>query len=211
MTISDRFDSAVSQCPLIAILRGVTPDTCVAVGEELLAAGFRIVEVPLNSPHPLDSIGRLARSFGTTAIIGAGTVLDPAQVDAVRGAGGELIVAPNCNAEVIAAAASRGLPIVPGIATPSEAFLALAKGASALKLFPAEAASPAVLKAMLAVLPQGTCVFPVGGVSSSNMEPWLAAGAAGFGIGSALYTPGRSPAEVGRVARLFVAALNTLR
>jgi 2-dehydro-3-deoxyphosphogalactonate aldolase len=200
------FDAALAHCPLIAILRGVTPDEVVAVGEALFDAGFRLIEVPLNSPGPLDSIARLAKAFAGRAVIGAGTVLRAEEVAAVQAAGGTMIVSPNTNSEVIAAASERALISLPGIATPSEAFAALAAGATALKLFPAEGAIPAVLKAIRAVLPAGVRVLPVGGIVADNMTPWLKAGAAGFGIGSALYSPGLGPDEIAARARTFIAA-----
>jgi 2-dehydro-3-deoxyphosphogalactonate aldolase len=200
------FDSALARCPLIAILRGVTPDEVVAVGTALFDAGFRLIEVPLNSPGPLDSIARLAKAFAGRAVIGAGTVLCAADVAAVQAAGGTMIVSPNTNIEVIAATSKCGLTSLPGIATPSEAFAALAAGATALKLFPAEGASPAVLKAIRAVLPAGVRVLPVGGITADNMTAWLKAGAAGFGIGSALYSPGLAPDEIAARARTFIAA-----
>ncbi|TAD84864.1 MAG: 2-dehydro-3-deoxy-6-phosphogalactonate aldolase [Sphingomonadales bacterium] len=201
------FEQAFAQCPLVAILRGITPEDAVAVGDALVEVGFRIIEVPLNSPDPLASINSLARHFaGTGVVIGAGTVLDRIRVAHVAEAGGSLIIAPSCNPEVIAEAAARNLVAVPGIATPTEAFTALAFGAAALKLFPAEAASPAVLKAMLAVLPVGTRILPVGGVTAEGMSAWQMAGAAGFGLGSALYRPGLSVAEVRANAARFIAA-----
>jgi len=201
------FDAAFAQLPLVAILRGVTPDEVEDIGEALIAAGFALIEVPMNSPDPLESIARLARRFAGRAVIGAGTVLSEDQVTAVRAAGGTMIVSPNANPQLINASASAGLISLPGIATPSEAFAALDAGATALKLFPAEAASPAALKAMRAVLPAATRVLPVGGISPDNMAPWIAAGAAGFGLGSALYRPGMPAAEVGRNAAAFVRAL----
>jgi 2-dehydro-3-deoxyphosphogalactonate aldolase len=205
--MTHEFEQAFAQCPLVAILRGITPDEAVAVGDALVGAGFRIIEVPLNSPDPLASIKSLARHFaGTGVVIGAGTVLDRVRVAHVAEAGGSLIIAPSCNPEVIAEAAARNLVAVPGIATPTEAFTALAFGAAALKLFPAEAASPAVLKAMLAVLPIGTRILPVGGVTAEGMSAWQMAGAAGFGLGSALYRPGLSVAEVRANAARFIAA-----
>lgn len=200
------FDSALARCPLIAILRGVTPSEVVAVGEVLFDAGFRLIEVPLNSPDPLDSIALLARAFAGRAVIGAGTVLRVPEVAAVQAAGGTMIVSPNTDIEVIAATSKGGLVSLPGVATPSEAFTALAAGATALKLFPAEGANPAVLKALRAVLPAGTRVLPVGGITADNMAPWLKAGAAGFGIGSALYTPGLAPEQIAVRARTFIAA-----
>lgn len=160
----------------------------------------------MNSPDPLDSIGRLARRLGGRAVIGAGTVLLAQVVDQVRDAGGKLIIAPNMNPAVIGRAAEHGLPALPGIATPTEAFAALDAGAAALKLFPAEGSSPAILKAMRAVLPKTTRVLPVGGVAADTMTPWIAAGANGFGLGSALYKPGQTAREVGTAARMFVKA-----
>jgi 2-dehydro-3-deoxyphosphogalactonate aldolase len=206
MSSLPEFDAALARCPLIAILRGVTPGEVVAVGEALFDAGFRLIEVPLNSPEPLESIARLAKAFAKRAVIGAGTVLDTAGVTAVRTAGGTMIISPNANIEVIAATKKSGMVSLPGFATASEAFAALEAGATALKLFPAEGASPAVLKAIRAVLPAGVRVLPVGGITPASMGPWLDAGAAGFGIGSALYAPGVAPDEVARRARAFIAA-----
>lgn len=207
MTHRDRFDRAFARCPLIAILRGVRPDEVEPIGEALIAAGFTIIEVPLNSPDPLESIARLARRFAGQAVIGAGTVLRVGDVDAVSDAGGTLIIAPNADTRVIAAAVERGCVALPGIATPTEAFSALEAGAAALKLFPAEAASPAVLKAMRAVLPGGTRVLPVGGIVPPALAEWRQAGAAGFGLGSALYAPGMAADEVERRAGGFIQAL----
>lgn len=207
MTHIAAFDAAFARCPLIAILRGVKPGEVEAIGEALVDAGFALIEVPLNSPDPLDSIGRLANRLKGRAVIGAGTVLTTADVAAVADAGGTMIISPNTNVDVIAASASAGLVSLPGFATPSEAFAALGAGATALKLFPAEAASPAVLKAFGAVVPPGTRLLPVGGIAPETMAPWLAAGAAGFGLGSALYRPGLSANEVGDRARAFIAAL----
>ena len=207
MSSNPEFEAAFARCPLIAILRGVKPGEVVAVGEALFDAGFRLIEVPLNSPDPLESIARLAKAFANRAVIGAGTVLRAAEVTAVRTAGGTLIVSPNTNVEVIAATTKAGLVSLPGCATASEAFAALDAGATALKLFPAEGASPAVLKAMRAVLPRGVRLLPVGGITPGNMAPWREAGAAGFGIGSALYSPGVGLDEIARRARTFVDAL----
>lgn len=207
MTHVAAFDAAFARCPLIAILRGVKPDEVEAIGEALVEAGFTLIEVPLNSPDPLDSIGRLAARLKGRAVVGAGTVLTTADVGAVADVGGMMIISPNTNLDVVAAAAGAGLVSLPGFATPSEAFAALAAGATALKLFPAEAASPAVLKAMRAVVPAGTRLLPVGGIAPDSMAPWLAAGAAGFGLGSALYRPGMGASEVGDRARAFVATL----
>jgi len=201
------FDTAFARCPLVAILRGVKPDEVEDIGEALVSAGFTLIEVPMNSPDPLDSIARLAKRFEGRAVIGAGTVLREAQVAEVEAAGGTMIISPNANLKVIAASAARGLVSLPGIFTMSEAFAALDTGATALKLFPAEAASPNVLKAMRAVLPKDARVLPVGGIAPDTMAPWRAAGAPGFGLGSALYKPGMTAAEVGANARAFVAAL----
>jgi 2-dehydro-3-deoxyphosphogalactonate aldolase len=203
----DKFSAAMQRLPLVAILRGLTPAEAPEVGDAIVEAGFRLLEVPLNSPQPLESIALLRRRF-PDALVGAGTVLDAQQVREVHAAGGELIVAPNFNAEVLAEAARLGLVSLPGVMTPTEAFGALAAGASGLKLFPAELASPAVVKALLAVLPKGTPLMPVGGITPANMGAWRDAGAAGFGIGSALYKPGKSAAAVREAALDFVAAFN---
>lgn len=204
------FDAAFGRCPLVAILRGVTPAEVEAIGEALVEAGFTLIEVPMNSPDPLESVARLARRFEGRAVIGAGTVLREEQVAAVRAAGGTMIISPNMNPVVIAASASAGLVSLPGIATPTEAFAALDAGATALKLFPAEGSSPQILKAMRAVLPNDLRLLPVGGVGPDTMAPWIAAGAAGFGLGSALYRPGFDAAAVGERARAFVAAYSQL-
>lgn len=192
--------------PLIAILRGITPDEAVPVGLALAEAGFRIIEVPLNSPQPLTSIERLARELGTRCLIGAGTVMSAAQVDAVVQAGGRLIVMPHGDATVIRAAKAHGLACAPGIATPSEGFAALAAGADALKLFPAELLTPPVLKALCAVFPSDTLFLPVGGITPQNLVAYAAAGASGFGLGSALYKPGLAIGQVQANARAFVEA-----
>ena len=192
---------------LVAILRGVRPEEAEAVADAILGAGVAIVEVPLNSPAPLDSIRRLAARFGSRALIGAGTVMTEAEVEGVAAAGGRLIVTPHAAGAVVRAAKRLGLIACPGIATPTEAFAMLAAGADALKLFPAEASSPAVLRALRAVLPAGTVVLPVGGIEAGNMAAWTAAGAAGFGIGSAIYRPGDTPATAGAKAAALVAAL----
>ena len=207
MTALADFNRSLAQCPLVAIIRGVTPGEAEAVGEAILAAGIRIVEVPLNSPDPFASIEILARRFGGEALIGAGTVLDPEDVARVARAGGRLIVSPSTDSAVIRRSRDQGLVSMPGFFTPSEAFVALHAGAHALKLFPAEAASPAVLKAVKAVLPAETPVLIVGGVKPDGMRPWLDAGAAGFGLGSGLYRPGLQSAEVTARARACVAAL----
>ena len=200
------FTAAFAALPLVAILRGVTPDEVVGIGEALVEAGFTLIEVPLNSPSPLASVERLARAFGERALIGAGTVLRVEDVGAVRDAGGRMVISPNSETDVIAATAAAGLASLPGYFTPTEAFAALRAGATALKLFPAEAASPGVLRAQRAVLPRHVPVLAVGGVAPDTMAPWRAAGADGFGLGSALYKPGATAAEVGAAARAFVAA-----
>jgi len=210
MTALVQFDRAFKQLPLVAILRGVKPDEVVPIGEALVEAGFTLIEVPMNSPEPLTSVAALRVALGDRAVLGAGTVLDPADVARVEDAGGTLVISPNMNPAVIGAAAARGLVALPGVATPTEAFAALDAGAAALKLFPAEAASPAVLKAMRAVLPKGTRVLPVGGIAPDTMAPWQAAGAAGYGLGSALYKPGMDAAEVGANARRFAEAHRAL-
>jgi 2-dehydro-3-deoxyphosphogalactonate aldolase len=202
----EAFRTAMQQCPLVAILRGVRPEEAAAVGTALVEAGFTLIEVPLNSPEPLASIRTLQNVVGARAVVGAGTVLTDVEVEDVARAGGRLIVAPNTDADVVRAAAMRGLPSVPGAATPSEAFLALKAGASAIKAFPAEALAPEVVKAWLAVLPKGTAVLPVGGITPEKMAGYRKAGAAGFGLGSALYQPGMAADEVGRRARAFVDA-----
>jgi 2-dehydro-3-deoxyphosphogalactonate aldolase len=194
-------------CPLVAILRGVTPEEVEAIGGALVEQGLTILEVPLNSPRPLESIRRLHAAFGERALVGAGTVTTEDEVAAIARAGARLLVTPHADAALVRAARARGMVACPGFFTPAEAFALLAAGADALKLFPAEAASPAVLRALLAVLPRGTAVLPVGGMAASTIPAWKAAGAAGFGIGSALYRPGDTAAEVGAKARALRAAL----
>ena len=188
-------------CPLIAILRGVRPDEAVDIAAALDGAGITIVEVPLNSPDPIESIGRIAARFGGHMLVGAGTVMTANQVGEIADAGGRLIVTPHAAAPVVTAAKARGMIACPGIFTPTEAFGMLELGADALKLFPAEAASPAVLKSLRAVLPAGTSLLPVGGIDAGNIPAWRAAGAAGFGIGSAIYKPGDTPTIVADKAR----------
>jgi 2-dehydro-3-deoxyphosphogalactonate aldolase len=207
MNALELFRRCFGECPLVAIIRGVTPDEAEAVGDVLYAAGIRIIEVPLNSPDPLVSIARLAARFEGRALIGAGTVLEPGQVDQVGEAGGRLIVSPNTYAPVIEAAVATGMVSSPGFFTPSEAFEALRAGAHALKLFPAEAASPAIAKAQRAVLPRDVPLIVVGGVTPAAMKPWLEAGADGFGLGSGLYAPGRSVEDVALRARAYVDGL----
>ena len=194
-------------CPLVAILRGVTPAEVIGIADALFEAGFRIIEVPLNSPDPLESIRLLAEKFAGNALIGAGTVLEVGAVRAVAEAGGRLIVMPHAGGAVVRAAKARGLIAVPGFATPTEAFAMLEAGADGLKLFPAEASPPAVLKAMRAVLPPAVPVLPVGGITPEKMAVYQDAGATGFGLGSALYKPGMPAAEVATNAARFMAAL----
>jgi 2-dehydro-3-deoxyphosphogalactonate aldolase len=194
----------LARCKLVAILRGIRPEEAVAVASVLAVRGFAIVEVPLNSPDPLASIAALAGEFGDRMLIGAGTVMTEAQVAEVAAAGGKLIVTPHADAALVRAAKRLGLLAVPGFFTPAEAFGMLAAGADALKLFPAEGANPAMLRAMRAVLPAGTMVLPVGGIDATNMAAWRAAGAAGFGIGSAVYKPGDTPEIVSAKALALV-------
>jgi 2-dehydro-3-deoxyphosphogalactonate aldolase len=195
----------MTQLPLIAILRGLTPAEVPAIGEALVSSGFAIIEVPLNSPEPLHSIAALSQQF-PQALIGAGTVLNVQQVKDVHAAGGRLVVAPNFNPAVVAQALALNMVVLPGVATPTEAFAALDAGAHGLKLFPAEMISPTTVKAMRAVLPKTAALMPVGGITADNMAAYRAAGASGFGLGSALYAPGRSAQEVSLQAQAFVKA-----
>jgi len=196
--------------PLVAVLRGITPGEVIAVGAALVENGFRILEVPLNSPDPFDSIATLAREFGERCLTGAGTVLRVADVARVADAGGRLIVMPHGDVAIIREAKRLGLACLPGVATPTEAFAALDAGADGLKMFPAEQLSPSVLKAWRAVLPKDALVFPVGGIRPDNMAPYWAAGASGFGTGSNLYQPGAPPSTVRKVAGEFAAAFAAL-
>jgi 2-dehydro-3-deoxyphosphogalactonate aldolase len=197
----------LDECPLIAIIRGVTPEAAEAIGDAIYEGGIRIIEVPLNSPDPLRSIELLASRLGDRALVGAGTVMSIGQVQQVSDAGGRIIVSPDTNVEVIAASADAGLVSSPGYFTPSEAFAAIRAGAHTLKLFPAEGGSPALLKAHLAVLPRDIPVLAVGGIKPDNMRPWLDAGARGFGLGSGLYKPGQSAAETLQKARAYAAGV----
>jgi 2-dehydro-3-deoxyphosphogalactonate aldolase len=197
------FEHAFADLPLVAILRGVTTDEAVEVGAALVAAGFRLIEVPLNSPDPLTSIRRLADRFGDVALVGAGTVLTADQVTSVADAGGRLIVAPNFSQDVAGAARQLGLDYVPGVGTVTEAFAAHDAGAAALKLFPAEMIPPAAVKAMLAVLPKGVKLLPVGGIDEGTMIDYAKAGARGFGLGSAIFKPGLSAEDVAARALLL--------
>lgn len=209
-TVVEIFDAAIERLPLIAILRGVRPEQADEIGGALVDAGFDLIEVPLNSPDALTSIETLVDAF-PDVLIGAGTVLTSQQVRDVYDAGGEMVISPNFDADVVRTALELGMLCLPGVLTPSEAFAALAAGAHGLKLFPAEMASPAVLKALRAVLPPSTKVLPVGGIGPSNMADYLKAGASGFGIGSALYKPGNSADEVRAQAKVFIQAFNTAK
>jgi 2-dehydro-3-deoxyphosphogalactonate aldolase len=196
---------------VIAILRGVRPDEAIGIGTALIEAGIRMIEVPLNSPDPFDSIAVLQKAFGDRALIGAGTVLDCAAVDSLAETGAGLLVAPNTDAEIIARGLARGLTVMPGFLTPSEAFAAIGAGARKLKLFPAFVHGPAYLAAIRDVLPADVGVWAVGGVDAENAAEWLSAGAEGVALGGALYRPGRSAAEVGARAETIVAALEGSR
>jgi 2-dehydro-3-deoxyphosphogalactonate aldolase len=204
--LSNPLGDYLVRCDLVAILRGIRPDEVVAVTAALETAGIAIVEVPLNSPDPMTSVVALAIEFGNRLLIGAGTVMTEAQVAQIAASGGKLIVTPHADAAIVRAAKRHGLIAVPGFFTPAEAFAMLDAGADALKLFPAEGASPAMLRAMRAVLPREARVLPVGGIDATNLAAWRAAGAAGFGIGSAIYKPGDTPAAVGVKAAALLAA-----
>jgi 2-dehydro-3-deoxyphosphogalactonate aldolase len=201
------FDGYFGQCPLIAIIRGVTPGEAVEIGHALFEGGIRIIEVPLNSPDPLASIRAIASSLGDRALVGAGTVLTLEDVHRVCDSGGRIVVSPNMNPAVIRATLKAGMVSSPGIFTPSEAFAALDAGAHTLKLFPAEAASPKVMKSMRAVLPKDVPFLVVGGVTPESVPGWMDAGADGFGLGGGLYKPGQSPQETLQKARSYVEAL----
>ena len=207
---ADKFKAAMRELPLIAILRGLKPAEADAIGDVLIEAGFRLIEVPLNSPQPFDSIARLRKRL-PQAVVGAGTVLTAAEARDVAAAGGELVVAPNFERDVVVETVRLGMASLPGILTPTEAFAALAAGAHGLKLFPAELASPAVVKAMLAVLPKGTPMIPVGGIAANNLAAWHQGGAAGFGLGSSLYKPGDDAATVRGKATAIVSAYRSIK
>lgn len=202
-------DEALAACPIIAIIRGVTPEESVAVAEALWASGVRAVEAPLNSPNPLTSIRNMVDAMGDRMCVGAGTVLSREDVDAVKAAGGKFVVSPNTSADVIRSAVSQGLDAAPGFVTPTEAFVALAAGASVLKLFPASTFGPGHLSALREVLPRSARVLAVGGVGSSEFDAWRSSGAFGFGLGGELYRPGMSPAEVAARADVCVKALRS--
>jgi 2-dehydro-3-deoxyphosphogalactonate aldolase len=201
----------LSPLPLVAILRGLRPENAGEIGKRLLDAGFRVIEVPLNSPEPFRSIEILAKAGPDDVLIGAGTVLAPDEVDGVRNVGGRLIVMPHADTEVIRHAKENELLCTPGVATPTEAFSALKAGADGIKIFPAEGVPPHVVKAWRAVLPRETIVLPVGGIRPETMRSYVEAGATGFGLGSALFGPGMSIDEVSRNARAFAAAWREIR
>ena len=207
---ANTFLDRLQEFPLVAILRGVHPGEVAAVGEILVETGFRIVEVPLNSPEPYASIIKLAKRYGDRALVGAGTVTDWMQVTRVADAGGKIVVMPHADERIVEAAKRHGLYVLPGFATPTEAFRMIGAGADALKLFPAEANPPKVLKALRAVLPREVPVLPVGGITSQNMREYWDAGADGFGLGSALYKAGAKVAQVGQAAAEFRFAYDAL-
>jgi 2-dehydro-3-deoxyphosphogalactonate aldolase len=202
---------AMARLPLIAILRGVTPDAAVPIGAALIEAGFAMIEVPLNSPEPIESIAGLQAAFGDRALIGAGTVASPSRVAEIVATGARLVVMPHADVAVIRAAKDAGMVCVPGVMTPTEGFAALAAGADALKLFPAELVGPSTLRAMRSVFPANALFLPVGGIRPDTMSGFLEAGAAGFGLGSALYRPGDTVAAVAARAAAFTAAWRGLQ
>jgi len=205
-----RLSEYLSPLPLIAVLRGISPEEITAVAGALADEGFRVLEVPLNSPRPFESIRLLAREFGDRCLVGAGTVIAAADVARVRDAGGKLVVMPHADTAVILEAKALGMVCVPGVATPTEAFAALAAGADGLKMFPAEGLPPGALKAWRAVLPRETLVFAVGGMRPDNLAPYWLAGANGFGTGSNLYAPGADPARVRATAAAYAAGFRAL-
>ncbi|MGF1476979.1 MAG: 2-dehydro-3-deoxy-6-phosphogalactonate aldolase [Geminicoccaceae bacterium] len=206
--MSDGIDPHLAKMPLVAIMRGLRPDEAIDRVGVLVELGFRVIEVPLNSPHPLTSIERLVHRFGDQALIGAGTVLMPRQVDELADAGGRLVIAPNLDSAVMARAGERGFVRMPGVATPSEAFAAIAQGIRTLKLFPAETLPPAAVKAWRAVVPADVWLLPVGGITATGMAAYRNAGANGFGLGSALFRPGEGRGTLRRNAEAFVNAWN---
>ena len=201
------FKDWLARCPLVAILRGIRPAEALDIGAALVAGGFCIIEVPLNSPEPYASIMRLSKHFGDAVLVGAGTVTEPAQVGKIADAGGRIIVMPHADARIVETARRRELFVVPGFATATEAFRMIGPGAHAIKLFPAEANPPKVLKAFRAVLPKDVPILPVGGITPGNMKEYFDAGADGFGLGSALYKAGDGAEKVARAAAEFQSAL----
>ncbi len=206
LSLSARVDAAFAALPLVAILRGLTPAEAVPAANALYDAGFRLIEVPLNSPDPFDSIEAIRRALPRDALVGAGTVLVLDQVDRLAAIGADLVVMPHADTAIIRAAKSRSMICVPGVATATEAFAALAAGADALKLFPAEQITPPVVKALRAVVPHSVRLLPVGGITPDTMQPYRVAGAAGFGLGSALYSPGLPVADLAARAARFAQA-----
>jgi 2-dehydro-3-deoxyphosphogalactonate aldolase len=204
------FRSFLKRFPFVAILRGVTPEAVVPIGEVLVDGGLAVIEIPLNSPHPFESIRRLTAALPADCLIGAGTVIDPADVARIGSAGGRLVVMPHGDPAVIRAAKAAGMYCTPGVATPTEGFAALANGADALKLFPAELLGPPVLRAWRSVFPRDTLLLPVGGITPETLQPFVAAGASGFGLGSALYKHGATVAQVAASARAFTQAWHTV-
>jgi 2-dehydro-3-deoxyphosphogalactonate aldolase len=205
------FEEAVSQCGIIAILRGVTSSEVEAVGQVLVDAGITIAEIPLNSPDPFTSIKKMAEAFNGKLVVGAGTVLSIQDVNLLKLHGGEISVSPDCNEQVIARARELGMEPLPGVFTPTEAFAAIRSGATHLKLFPAEAANPLTVKAWRAVLPKHIRIYAVGGVTPANMQSWADVGTAGFGIGSNIYKQGFTVVDVSKAAKNFVAAWKALK
>jgi 2-dehydro-3-deoxyphosphogalactonate aldolase len=209
--VTSRFEEAIAKMPLVAILRGITPEESPPVLAALIDAGFLLIEAPLNSPRPFETIRLMRAAAPSDTLIGAGTVTSPEEVEAIAEAGGDLVISPHCNVHVVAAAKRRGLVAIPGVATPSEAFAALGAGADALKAFPAEMIAPAVIKAWRAVIPAEVAILPVGGITPQSMADYVAAGASGFGLGSALFKPHDGAQKVGANAAAFVAAWRKLR
>jgi 2-dehydro-3-deoxyphosphogalactonate aldolase len=210
-SLKDRFAAAIAALPLIAVLRGLKPEEAADIGGALYGAGFRLIEVPLNSPEPFESVARLREALPGDALVGAGTVLRPEYVEKLAGRGGEMVFMPHSDPEVIRAAKARRLLCVPGVMTPTEAFAALAAGADALKLFPGELIAPKIVKAIRAVLPEGTLLLPFGGVTPETMRPYVEAGAGAFGLGSGVYKPGMAAAEVAERARGYAKAWSELK
>ena len=209
--LADRFALALKELPLVAILRGIKPEEAEAIGQGLYQAGFRLIEVPLNSPDPFASIAAIRRSVPSDALVGAGTVLRVGDVALLKASGGDVVFMPHADNAVIHAAKAAGLLCIPGVATPTEAFSALAAGADGLKLFPGEMVTPQVVKAIRAVLPKDTLLLPFGGITTDTMKPYLDAGARAFGLGSSLYKPGMSCAQVCERAKAFVDVWQALR
>ena len=210
VSLKDRFTTAIASLPLVAVLRGLTPEEAGAIGQALYGAGFRLIEVPLNSPDPFSSVARLRQSLPGDALVGAGTVMSTGQVARLKDIGAEMVFMPHADLDVVRAAKSGGLLCVPGVLTPTEAFAALAAGADGLKLFPGEMITPKVIKAIRAVLPKGTLLLPFGGIGPDTMKPYVEAGASAFGVGSAVYSPGLAPGEVAGRARALADAWRAL-